>query len=90
MMPIQSKLNKFLRTVDQFLEVTEKTNFFEVWKKIPWVASSNFFQCVQGKVSKKNVATVQRHFINNNIFSANDLRASSNVSTVDNSKLCSV
>ena len=89
-MATQSKLNKFLRTVDQFLEVTEKTNFFEVWKKSPWVASSKFFQCVQGKVTKKDILSVKNHFIYNKIFSENDLRANSDVSTVDNSELCSV
>ena len=89
-MPNLSKLKKCLSTVDQVLEVTERTNFFEVWKINPWLASRNFVQCVQGKVSKKDVQTVQRYFIKNKIYSANDLRASSDVSAVDNSELCFV
>ena len=89
-MPTLSKLKKCFSAVDQVLEVTEMTNFFEVWKSSPWVASRNFVQCVQGKVSKTDVITVQRHFIKNKIYSANDLKASSDVSTVDNSELCSV
>ena len=66
------------------------TNFFEVWITSPWIASNNFVQCVQGKVSKKDVLTVQRHFTKIKICKANDLRASFDVPTVDNSQLCFV
>ena len=42
---------------------------------------------MQGKVTKKDILSVKNHFIYNKIFSANDLRANSDVSTVDNSEL---
>ena len=85
-----TKLSKCLRSVDQVLEVTKKTKFFELWKTSPWVASSNFVQYVQGKVTKKDILTVKNHFVKNKIFSENDIRASSDGTTVDNSELCSV